>query len=135
MELDSVDAAEKAIQGMHRTQLMGRTLSVHFAKGETLSARSDYVPKPPSKTLFIGNVPFQMSDQDLSNMFRDIKNVLDVRVAIDRRTGQPRGFAHADFLDIASAEEAAAKLKGVQYYGRTLRIDFSHGTSRLQQQP
>ncbi|KAK4987894.1 hypothetical protein LTR28_001805, partial [Elasticomyces elasticus] len=56
-------------------------------------------PGQPTKTLFIGNMSFQMSDKDLNDLFREIRNVLDVRVAIDRRTGQPRGFAHADFID------------------------------------
>jgi RNA recognition motif-containing protein len=58
-------------------------------------------------------------------LFREIRNVLDVRVAIDRRSGQPRGFAHADFVDIASAEEAKKFLSNKVVYGRELRIDFS----------
>ena len=68
---------------------------------------------------------FDMSDKDLNDLFRDVQNVIDVRVAIDRRTGQPRGFAHADFVDVASAEKAKAALAGKSVYGRELRIDFS----------
>lgn len=79
---------------------------------------------PPSKTLFIGNMSFQMSDKDLNDLFRQIKNVLDVRVAIDRRSGQPRGFAHADFTDTASAEKAKTILENKVVYGRQLRVDF-----------
>ena len=92
---------------------------------------------PPSKTLFIGNMAFDMSDQDLNDLFRQVKNVIDVRVAIDRRTGQPRGFAHADFIDVASAEKAMEVLQGKSIYGRRLRIDFSTsaaGSSRMEQQ-
>lgn len=73
---------------------------------------------------------FDMSDRDLNNLFREIKNVIDVRVAIDRRTGQPRGFAHADFVDIESAEKAYGELKGRQVCGRALRVDFSTSTGR-----
>jgi nucleolin len=80
---------------------------------------------PPSKTLFIGNLAFEMTDQDLNKLFRDIANVIDVRVAIDRRTGQPRGFAHADFTDVESAQKAAELLEGKEVYNRGLRIDFS----------
>ena len=83
---------------------------------------------PPSKTLFIGNLAFEMSDADLNKLFRDIRNVIDVRVAIDRRTGQPRGFAHADFVDIASAQKAQELLAGQEIYGRKLRVDFSAGS-------
>ena len=73
---------------------------------------------------------FDMSDRDLNNLFREIKNVIDVRVAIDRRTGQPRGFAHADFVDIASAERALTELTGKVVCGRALRVDFSTTSGR-----
>lgn len=62
-------------------------------------------------------------------MFREIRNVLDVRVAIDRRSGQPRGFAHADFIDVASAETAKEFLEKKVVYGRQLRVDFSASSS------
>ena len=80
---------------------------------------------PPSKTLFIGNLAFEMSDADLNKLFRDIRNVIDVRVAIDRRTGQPRGFAHADFVDEESAVAARDVLADKEIYGRKLRVDYS----------
>lgn len=83
------------------------------------------MPNPPSNTLFIGNMSFEMSDKDLNDLFRDIRNVMDVRVAIDRRTGQPRGFAHADFIDVASATRAKTMLADKVIYGRQLRVDFS----------
>jgi RNA recognition motif-containing protein len=82
---------------------------------------------PPSKTLFIGNLAFEMSDADLNKLFRDIRNVIDVRVAIDRRTGQPRGFAHADFVDVDSAVKGLQQLENKEIYGRKLRVDYSSG--------
>ena len=69
-----------------------------------------------------------MSDADLNKLFRDIRNVIDVRVAIDRRTGQPRGFAHADFVDVESAVKGKESLeKQGEIYGRRLRVDYSSG--------
>jgi len=73
---------------------------------------------------------FDMSDRDLNNLFREIKNVIDVRVAIDRRTGQPRGFAHADFKEVKDAERAMEELRGKNVCGRALRVDFSTTTGR-----
>jgi nucleolin len=81
---------------------------------------------------------YEMTDRDLNNLFRGIRNVVDVRVAIDRRTGQPRGFAHADFIDVKSAQEALKTLSTKETYGRKLRLDFSFANSsaaRNQQQP
>ncbi|KAK4635679.1 Nuclear localization sequence-binding protein [Fulvia fulva] len=115
----------------------GRRMAVQFhvrrdnTQPRQARLRSDSrVPAPPSKTLFIGNMSYQMSDRDLNDLFREIKNVLDVRVAIDRRSGQPRGFAHADFIDIESAEKAKQYLEKKEVYGRRLRVDFSQSAQR-----
>tara|TARA_R110002003_G_scaffold57_6_gene5141 strand:- start:5768 stop:6157 length:390 start_codon:yes stop_codon:yes gene_type:complete len=113
----------------------GRNLVVQYHR-EKRDARAggrgktEDEPSSPSKTLFIGNMSFEMSDKDLNDLFRDIRNVMDVRVAIDRRTGQPRGFAHADFIDVASATRAREVLQDKVIYGRTLRVDFSQSASR-----
>ena len=107
----------------------GRNLVVQFHKpkpnSRSINPDGRTVANPPSKTLFIGNMSYEMSDKDLNDLFRDIRNVMDVRVAIDRRTGQPRGFAHADFIDVASAARAKDILQDKKIYGRQLRIDFS----------
>lgn len=67
------------------------------------------------------------------DLFREIRNVLDVRVAIDRRSGQPRGFAHADFIDEASATKAKTMLEEKVVYGRQLRVDYSAQSSQRKQ--
>ena len=111
----------------------GRNLVVQFHRAKpnsmTRGSTSSFESNPPSKTLFVGNMSFEMSDKDLNDLFRDIRNVMDVRVAIDRRTGQPRGFAHADFVDVASATQAREILKEKTIYGRVLRVDFSKSSS------
>lgn len=65
----------------------------------------------------------------LIELFRELRNHLAVRVAIDRQSGQPRGFAHVDFIDIPSAEQAKAHLEKKVIYGRQLRVDFSASSS------
>ena len=124
---------------MNQQLFEGRRLMVSYAhtegrperpQNENSSGSGEPRPQnPPSKTLFIGNMSFEMTDRDLNNLFRGIRNVIDVRVAIDRRTGQPRGFAHADFVDVKSAMEAMKVLAGKENYGRHLRVDFSYGPS------
>lgn len=121
---------------MHQQLFEGRRIVVQYATYSTKdierNRRGQYEGRqlnPPSKTLFIGNMSFEMTDRDLNNLFRGIRNVIDVRVAIDRRTGQPRGFAHADFIDVKSAMEAMKVLQDKETYGRRLRLDYSHGSS------
>lgn len=123
IEFDNVSQAEAAIQGRNQTVFEGRRLIVNFqAKSKRAGTEN-----PPSKTLFVGNLAFEMTDSDLNKLFREIRNVVDVRVAIDRRTGQPRGFAHADFISVEDAVKAKELLTDRDVYGRKLRVDFSAG--------
>jgi len=104
------------------------TVQYHRRRDSAISSQPSR-PNEPAKTLFIGNMSFEMSDKDLNDLFREIKNVLDVRVAIDRRSGQPRGFAHADFIDVASAQKAMEILRNKEVYGRKLRVDYSNSNT------
>lgn len=125
IEFENVEAAAAAIEAKHQSVLEGRRLVVNYKASKFGGDRAE---NAPSKTLFVGNLAFEMSDADLNKLFRDIKNVVDVRVAIDRRTGQPRGFAHADFVDTESAIKGKEALLGKEVYGRPLRVDFSAGS-------
>lgn len=139
VDFETVASATKAIETLNQQLFEGRRLAVQYAAYETKALESRQGPgrfdrpnkplNPPSKTLFIGNMSFEMTDRDLNNLFKGIRNVIDVRVAIDRRTGQPRGFAHADFVDVKSAMEAMKHLEGKETYGRKLRLDYSYGPS------
>ncbi|KFZ19199.1 hypothetical protein V502_03783, partial [Pseudogymnoascus sp. VKM F-4520 (FW-2644)] len=127
IEFKDIESARNAIEQRNQTIFEGRRLIVNYMA----KTRNTVKPKnPPSKTLFIGNLAFEMTDADLNKLFRDIANVIDVRVAIDRRTGQPRGFAHADFTDVESAVKAAEMLEGKEVYNRALRLDYSVSSSR-----
>ena len=106
----------------------GRQLLVNWARRSESERRREpqtYPAMAPSRTLFIGNLSYDMTDRDLNNLFSKIHNVIDVRVAIDRRSGQPRGFAHAEFTDIESATKAKQQLEGKEVCGRVLRLDYS----------
>lgn len=79
----------------------------------------------PTNSIYIGNIPYEASDADLNKMFRSLDKVRDIRVAIDRNTGWPRGFAHADFHDVESAQKAYEFLQGQTLNGRSLRVDYA----------
>lgn len=122
---DSIDSASKAIDAMDGQLYEGRRIRVNYANAPPKSDFPTQPAGPPSNTLFLGNMSYEMTDADLNAMFRDIRNVVDVRVAVDRRTGTPRGFSHVEFVDVESAQEGLEKLKGKAPYGRPLRIDYS----------
>lgn len=125
-----VETAQNAVNLMHGQLFEGRRLAVNFAQTERFMKTENTPNRPPTRTLFIGNMSFEMTDRDLNELFKDVPNVIDVRVAVDRRTGQARGFAHAEFVDAESAEKAFALLQGKAPYGRTLRLDYSHSSNK-----
>ncbi|KAK6533001.1 hypothetical protein TWF281_007167 [Arthrobotrys megalospora] len=125
VEFEGQDAATAAVQKMHGLIVDGRRINVQYVLRPDREGSSNGESNPPSRTLFIGNLSFDITDKDLNELFAGVRNCTDVRVAIDRRTGQPRGFAHADFVDIASAESAKAQLETKSIYGRQIRIDFT----------
>ncbi|KAL8685187.1 MAG: hypothetical protein Q9218_007915 [Villophora microphyllina] len=142
----STESATKAIRDFNMKDFAGRRLSVQYASPRPPpgSAQQPFNragnnntkfghANAPTRTLFIGNMAFDMSDRELNQLFREIRNVVDVRVAIDRRTGQPRGFAHADFLDVESAKAAMLALANKEVCGRALRVDYSQSTGRTNQ--
>ena len=129
VEFEDQASATKAVEVLNQQVFEGRRLVVRYHVPRPKATQLSREPQTPSKTLFIGNLSFEMSDRDLNDIFREIKNVIDVRVAIDRRSGQPRGFAHADFVDIKSAEQARDILQNKEVYGRKLRVDFSSNSN------
>ncbi|UPX11795.1 uncharacterized protein EKO05_0002383 [Ascochyta rabiei] len=139
VEFKNIADAQTAIDNLDMQVFEGRNLVCQFHKARnssmTRSPTGRQEENPPAKTLFIGNMSFEMSDKDLNDLFRDIRNVMDVRVAIDRRTGQPRGFAHADFVDVASATKARELLREKVIYGRQLRVDFSKSSNERASRP
>lgn len=87
--------------------------------------RSNGPTRDPSDSLYIGNLPYETTDADLNVVFRDLEGLVAVRVAVDRATGWPRGFAHADFATVENAKAAAEYLKDKTVGSRNLRVDFA----------
>jgi nucleolin len=120
-------AADRAVAECHQSFWHGRRINVEHRKGRDAVAnpKRSLTPSKPSSSLYIGNIPYETSDADLNRLFRDLDNVTDVRVAVDRNTGWPRGFAHADFVDVESAIKAHEKISATAMGGRMLRVDYS----------
>lgn len=75
------------------------------------------------KTLYVGNLPFQLAKEDLEALFSQAGTVTDVRIITDRMTGQSRGFGFVDMADEESARAAIEQLSGVEVGGRPIRVD------------
>ena len=69
--------------------------------------------------LFVGNLPFSTTEQDLGELFAEF-NATEIKLVLDRDTGKSRGFAFVDCQDTLGAIEA---LDGYQYGGRRLNVN------------
>ncbi|KAG0154531.1 hypothetical protein PDIDSM_99 [Penicillium digitatum] len=117
----TIEEATEAITQQHGGILEGREVVVQFSNSTYRTA----LDGKPSKTLYIGNVPYELTDQDLQDLFDDVPGVTDVRIPVDRRTGLPRGFGHIDFADQTSASHAKEVLSRKAPYGRKLIVTFA----------
>ena len=75
--------------------------------------------------LFVGNLSFNTTENDLQDAFAEHGNVEEVKLMTDRDTGRPRGFG---FVTMSTAEEAQAAmnaLNGRQLDGRALTVNMA----------
>ena len=73
--------------------------------------------------IFVGNLSYQTTEDDLRSAFAEYGNVERVSVVTDRDTGQPRGFAFVEMSDSNAAQTAIARLNGADLNGRTLNVN------------
>ena len=82
-----------------------------------------------SKRLFVGNLPFSATDDEVRELFEGIGPVSDVVLISDRETGRPRGFGFVE-MDDEHAEKAIETLDGNDFGGRPLRVNEAHDRPR-----
>jgi len=75
--------------------------------------------------LFVGNLPFKLSENDVSDLFGQYGEVVSCSMPVDRDTGRKRGFAFVEMKDDAQAEAAIQALNGRQIEGRALSVSIS----------
>ena len=75
------------------------------------------------RKLYVGNLPYQASDDELRELFARAGQVDTVNIIRDAGTGRARGFAFVEMASDADAQKAIAELNGTQMGGRTLAIN------------
>ena len=73
--------------------------------------------------MYVGNIPFSTSDDELRDLFGQFGEVTDVHVPEDRDTGRPRGFAFVTLDSKDAMENAIKELDGSDFGGRDLRVN------------
>lgn len=75
-----------------------------------------------AKTIYVGNLPFNTTEADVRTLFEEFGTVHEVKMITDRGTGRFRGFGFVE-MDDEEADAAISKLDGVDFGGRTLRVN------------
>ena len=74
-------------------------------------------------TIYIGNLSYQATEEDLKLVFADYGNVKRVSLPTDRETGKVRGFAFVEMSEDSEEESAISSLDGAEWMGRQLRVN------------
>jgi RNA recognition motif-containing protein len=73
--------------------------------------------------IFVGNLSYQTTQDDLHAAFAYYGGVERVNIVTDRDTGQPRGFAFVEMTNKAEADAAIAQLNGTELNGRAMNVN------------
>jgi RNA recognition motif-containing protein len=74
-----------------------------------------------AKNLYVGNLPFNTTSDELREAFAQYGTVTRVQVITDRETGRSRGFGFVEMEE--GADEAVTKMNGAMFQGRTLTVN------------
>jgi len=75
--------------------------------------------------LYVGNLTYQMTDQELHDLFSEAGNVASAQVVTDRYTSQSRGFGFVEMASEDEAQQAIAAINGRNVGGRALVVNES----------
>ena len=75
------------------------------------------------KNIFVGNLSFGSTEQDVRSMFEQFGSIERVSIVTDRETGKARGFGFVEMANDEEAERAIAALNGANLDGRAINVN------------
>lgn len=137
VEYANVEDAVKALEARKGYELDGRALNVDYSTPrpagdnngrDRANARADRfgdVPKQPSDTLFVGNLSFEATADQVSEMFAEYGTITRVSLPTDPDSGSLKGFGYVGFSSIDEAKAAYDGCFGAEIAGRNIRLDYA----------
>ena len=74
-------------------------------------------------TIYVGNLSYQATEDDLKEVFGEYGTVKRVVLPADRETGRMRGFAFVEMSEDAQEDAAITELDGAEWMGRQLKVN------------
>ncbi len=76
--------------------------------------------------IYIGNIPYSMSPDDIKEVFLPYGNVLNVRIITDKQTGRSKGYAFVEMENEEDAQNAIKALNETEVKGRNVKVNTAH---------
>ncbi|KAG9303825.1 hypothetical protein G9A89_018722 [Geosiphon pyriformis] len=83
-----------------------------------------------SSYIFIGNIPFELTEGDIICVFSQYGEILNLDLVRNKSTGESKGFAFMKYEDQRSTILAVDNLNGIQLLGRTIRVDHANAEDK-----
>lgn len=75
--------------------------------------------------LFVGNLSFNVAEDQLRELFAQAGEIKEVTMIVDRDTRRPKGFGFVEYMDQTSAEEAIRMFSNYELDGRNLTVNIA----------
>ncbi|CAN6575043.1 unnamed protein product [Malus baccata var. baccata] len=128
--MSTVEEAEKAVEMFHGYDIGGRALTVNKAAPRGSRPERPIRTNEPSFRIYVGNLPWQVDDSRLEQVFSEHGNVVSARVVYDRESGRSRGFGFVAFSSETEVDNAIAALDGQSLDGRSIRVNVAEERPR-----
>ncbi|KAK6928413.1 RNA recognition motif domain [Dillenia turbinata] len=126
----TVEEAEKAVEMFHRYDLNGRMLTVNKAAPRGSQPEQFAREREPSFRIYVGNLPWQVDDARLEQVFSEHGKVVKAQVVYDRDSGRSRGFGFVTMSTQTELDDAIAALDGQTLDGRAIRVNVAEERPR-----
>ncbi len=83
------------------------------------------------KKVYVGNLPYELTEGHIEELFSGIGNVTEVKLAKDPTTGGSKGFAFVEFSSEAEASEAISKFNNYEFASKKLKVDYAKERKKI----
>ncbi|XP_044484420.1 28 kDa ribonucleoprotein, chloroplastic-like [Mangifera indica] len=128
--MSTVEEADKAVETFNRYDLDGRLLTVNKAAPRGTEPERPPRVFEPAFRIYVGNLPWEVDNARLEQVFSEHGKVVSARVVYDRETGRSRGFGFVTMSNETELNDAIAALDGQNLDGRAIRVNVAEERPR-----
>ena len=116
----AVNANQALAIGLFISGILTPLIASQFMRQTQATTNADNNQGDDAKTLYVGNLPYRVNEQDVKAHFGLHGTVISVRLMKDRRTGKRKGYGFVEML--GDAEQVVQILNDTEFQDRTLKV-------------